>query len=312
MTDGTVYNQQLARLMRDSRTKGNATMEKISQKIYNRLYKSTEEGADEIVAGVTEKTVKRHLKYIKKSIKKRIAKYGPLDFSTAYPGIIEKLQIDDFKTLKEIPANDASEAYLDELVKNHLIEQTYYELGERYIRQRLMARLGISDENDIKLLEIVDFIMENLETNGLERLKQFKEKAKFKTFLSFIAGNLLMDFWRKKYQKDKNVNRFETDFLETFDPPADDPQDVLIKEETDDWYGKAAAILPPILKRMDFKERLAIKMKHEQKMKLSVIARTLDLSRHKAGRFIDQIEMELIREIEKLMKKGGKNGTSGQ
>jgi hypothetical protein len=148
------------------------------------------------------KTVKHRLKYIKKTLKKKIADYEPLDFKTTYKEFIQSVRDGELRIVKEIPGNCKASWCLDFLIKDFLTRQAYFALGEKYIRQRLMNRLGISNPNDIKFLEILDYIMERLEKSDLEKIKKFKEKCRFKTFLGLAATHLLLDFWRKKYRKD--------------------------------------------------------------------------------------------------------------
>ncbi|HLP61594.1 MAG TPA: sigma-70 family RNA polymerase sigma factor [Candidatus Deferrimicrobium sp.] len=258
------------------------------------------------------KIVEQHLGYIKGAIQHKIAIYDPLDFKTTYQKFINRLQEEEFLVLREIPAGGNVENILDDLIKNFLIENAYYALAEKYIQGIIMNKLSSSDPNDIRVLEIGDFIREKLEQEGLKKLKSFQEKSKFKTFLVTAVTRLLIDAWRQKGSIEENVIKYGPEFDAFFDPPVDDPLKKLIKLEDENFKEKAAAFLPRILDKLDYNEKLALKLKYEKDMKLSAIARTLGYTRFKAGLFIKQLEWRIFREISAELKKGGHHGTPGR
>lgn len=254
----------------------------------------------------------QYMGYFKKSIKKKIGLYDPLDFKSTFRKFIQRLQDEEFKVIREIPANCETELFLDDLLKNFLIENAYYALAEKYIQRIIMNNLGASDPNDIRILETGDIIREKLEKEGLKKLKSFQEKAKFKTFLVTAVTRLLIDSWRQRGRIEENVTKYGPEFDALFDPPVDDPLKKLIKSEDEDFKNNAAAFLPQILEQLDYKEKLAIKLKYEKDMKLSVIARTLGCTRFKAGLLIKQIEWKISRDIAAELKKGGHYETPGR
>ena len=65
-----------------------------------------------------EKISKHNLGYIKRSIKKKILFYEPLDFKTTYNGFIQWIQDEDFKMIREIPVDGEVENHLNDLIKN--------------------------------------------------------------------------------------------------------------------------------------------------------------------------------------------------
>ncbi|HLP45680.1 MAG TPA: sigma-70 family RNA polymerase sigma factor [Candidatus Kapabacteria bacterium] len=258
------------------------------------------------------KIVEQHLGYIKGAIQHKIAIYDPLDFKTTYQKFISRLQEEEFLVLREIPAGGNVENILDDLIKNFLIENAYYALAEKYIQRIIMNKLSSADPNDIRVLETGDFIREKLEQEGLKKLKSFQEKSKFKTFLVTAVTRLLIDAWRQKGSIEENVIKYGPEFDAFFDPPVDDPLKKLIKLEDENFKEKAAAFLPRILDKLDYNEKLALKLKYEKDMKLSAIARTLGYTRFKAGLFIKQLEWRIFREISAELKKGGHHGTPGR
>jgi RNA polymerase sigma factor (sigma-70 family) len=254
----------------------------------------------------------QYMGYIRESIKRKIALYEPLDFKTTYKKFIQRLQEEEFKAIREVPADCKIEHFLDDLLKNFLIENAYYALAEKYIQRIIVNKLGASDSNDIRVLETGDMIREKLEKEGLKKLKSFQEKAKFKTFLVTAVTHLLIDSWKQRGRVEEQVTKYGPEFDALFDPPVDDPLKKLIKSEDEDSRNKAAAFLPQVLDKLDYNERLAIKLKYEKDMKLSAISRTLGCSRFKAGILVKQIEWRISREIAAKLKQGGRHGTPGR
>ncbi|MCX6580175.1 MAG: hypothetical protein NT166_08325 [Candidatus Aminicenantes bacterium] len=260
-----------------------------------------------------EKIFNRCLGYIRKEIKRKIALYDPLDFKTTSRKFIRRLQDEEYKVIREIPADcEGVETVLEGLIKDFLIENAYYALAEKYIQRIIMNKLGASDANEIRVLEIGDFIREKLEKDGLKKLKGFQEKAKFKTFLVTAVTHLLIDSWRQRGRIEENATRYGPEFDALFDPPVDDPLKKLIKLEDEDFKNKAAVFLPQVLEQLDYKEKLAIQLKYEQDMKLSAIARTLGCTRFKAGLLIKQMEWKISREISGKLKQGGRHEAPGR
>ncbi len=252
------------------------------------------------------RTVKQRLKYIKKTLKKKIANYEPLDFKTTYKEFLQSVQDGELCIVKEIPTDCKASLCLDFLLKDFLTRQAYFALGEKYIRQRLMNRLGISNPNDIKFLEILDYIMERLEKNDLEKIKKFKEKCRFKTFLGLAATHLLLDFWRKKYRETKSAVKYEADFEDLFNPCAADPLEELIRLDDEERKKQAARVLPKILDRLPQEEKLIYQLKYEQGIKkISEIARTLDLTAYKTRQSIKHMEFKIKTAIFAEIERGG-------
>ncbi|MCP5108531.1 MAG: hypothetical protein GY950_34420, partial [bacterium] len=218
--------------------------------------------------------VKRHQKIIKSTIKKKIKLYAPLEFKPVF-----RLFMKQFKENHCDVEN--VEEHLNRIIKDFLVENAYFALEEKYIQRLLMNKLGTSDPNDIRLLDIGDAVREKLEKNGLKRLKGFKEKATFKTFLTTAVIRLLYDSWRQKRSIGENVTKYGPEFDALFDPPVGDPFNRLLQLEDDHIKQKAAAFLPQVLAKLDDKEKLVIQLKYEKNMKISAIARTLERTRFK-------------------------------
>lgn len=250
-----------------------------------------------------EKIFKDKRNYIKRTIRKKIAIYEPLDVKTAYQEFTKWVQNEDFNVFRNIPKNCTVDVFLDDSIKNFLIQHAYYALAEKYIQRILMNKLGTSDPNEFKILETGDFIRERLEKEGLKRLKGFKEKSKFKTFLTTAVIHLLYDFWRQKGSKDDQVTKYGPEFDALFDLPVADPLSRLIQLEDEQFKNKAAEFLPRILAKLEYEQKLAVEMKYEKGMNTSAIARTLSRTRFKTEQLIKQIERRLSMELSEKINK---------
>ncbi|MGE5342359.1 MAG: hypothetical protein ACM3SY_12860 [Candidatus Omnitrophota bacterium] len=250
--------------------------------------------------------------YVKSSMKKRIDIYEPLDFNTTYHDFLSWIKNDDLRIIREKPDEYGLEHYLDGLIKNFLIEKAYFALEIKYIKYRMMKEIGVTHPNDIRLLEIVEFITDRIEKDELNRLKKFEEKCKFKTFLSTVISRLLTDFWREKFKIQKNVTKYEPEFYYLFNSPQKDPLDTMIDWDYEKTKTKASKFLSHALNKLDFKEKLTIKLKYEQGMNVSGIARTLGYTRYKTEQFIEETERKVSLEIVSDLKKGGSYETPGR
>lgn len=255
---------------------------------------------------------KGDMKHIKKALKRKIAVYKPLGFEAAFNGFLRWPGAEGFKTLRELPREGDRKAYLDTLIKDFLIENAYYALAEQYLQRQVMknSRFVNSRGNDVKVLDVVDYIRETLEKDGLKKLKKFREESGFKTFFHTLVSRLITDYWRRHRTAERNITQYEWDFEEMFNRPVDDTAAVLIHLEDEKLKGKAAASLPQVLDELDFRERLVIKLKYKKNMNTSEIARTMALSRYKAEQLIQEAEMRIKEEIlSKPKNRGGRHGT---
>lgn len=259
---------------------------------------------ERVERGHAAEMVERHIVFIKNDIKKRIHIYDPLKFKLAFQAFLQWLREEDYKRIKEMPENLPEDEYLSGLIRDFLIRGSYYALEERYIKHRVMNKLGTPDDNNIKLMEIVDFIIDGVEKDDFKRLKYFREEARFKTFFSTVVSSLFNDYWRRHYKIAKEVTKYEPDFNDAFDNPLKNPEENMLHIEHQQDREAAAKLLPDILARLTAEESFAVKMKFEKGMKISPIARTLGRSDYKTKQFIKQTVEKISREIAQKIKRG--------
>lgn len=259
---------------------------------------------EKVERGYAAERVERHIEFIKNDIKKRIHIYDPLKFKPAFRAFLQWLREEDYRRIREMPIHLPGEEYLSGLITDFLIRGAYYALEERYIKRRVMNKLGSLDDNNIRLMEIVDFIIDGVEKNDFKRLRYFREKAKFKTFFSTVVSSLLNDYWRLHYKIAREVTTYEPDFNNAFDNPLKTPEENMLHVEHQQDREAAAKLLPGILERLTAEESFAIKMKFEKGMKISPIARALGRSDYKTKQFIQQTVQKISLEIAQRIKKG--------
>jgi RNA polymerase sigma factor (sigma-70 family) len=225
------------------------------------------------------KIFENHLKHIKRTIKKRIAIYEPLEFKTAFNGFVKWVQDEEYKVIREIPADCPLESYLDDWVREFLIEKTYFHF--LFEEEDLITRfvINISNKNGIPLTlspEITIFVREKLEDkNKLAAIKRsFKEGSKLKTYFYTMTRHLVFDYGRKYNVK------------------------VELKDPIDMEKIESSTAAPHIqLEEKEIKERVE-KLGHEEKVVLkmyyyenitnfNLIARTLKTTRHKAKKILE-------------------------
>ncbi len=225
------------------------------------------------------KIFENHLKQIKKTIKKKIAIYEPLEFKTAYHGFIEWIQDEEYKVIREIPADCPLESYLDDRIREFLIEKTYFHF--LFEEEDLIARfvMDISKKNAIPLTlnpEITIFVREKLEDkNKLETIKRtFQEGSKLKTYFYTMTRNAVMDYERKYNVKVTCQDSVEMDKIKSSAvPPHVKIEEKEIKERVE---------------RLDHQEKIAFKMYYYENLtNFNLIARTLKTTRHQAKKILE-------------------------
>ncbi|UCH96053.1 MAG: sigma-70 family RNA polymerase sigma factor [Candidatus Aminicenantes bacterium] len=226
-----------------------------------------------------EKIFKDNLKQIKKTIKKKIHIYDPLDFKTAYSEFIKWAQDDDFKVIKEVPGDCTFETYLDDLIKGFLIEKTYFHF--LFEEEDLIIRFvkDISKKNGIPPNpgpEISVFVREKLEDkNKLAAIKKsFREGSKLKTYFYTMTRNAVMDYERKYNVK---VEWQDSIDMDKFKSAAPSPHIKLEEKE-----------IKERVEKLGHQEKVALKMYYYENItNFNAMARTLKTTRHKAKKILE-------------------------
>jgi len=137
------------------------------------------------------------------------------------------------------------------------------------------------------------YVLNKLKENNFYRIKQFKGRSSFKTFLISITNRLIIDFYRKRHgrpSKDIKIrnngnpgsNRAQfTVFSQEGMPEAVDcgalPDELAAQMESAKIKQKMAKIVRSLSADLSHEDRLILKMKYYDNHKVSEIAKILQL-----------------------------------
>lgn len=248
-----------------------------------------------------EGLVNKNIKFIKKFIKSKMKVY-PLNFKMAFKNFVEEIKANDYEMIRGMPAECAFETYLESLIKKFLIKESYFSLEEECIQKRIQKALKNPDKNDLKYLEMRDFITMEIEKNDLEKLNKFREEARFQNYLNAIVGIQMANYWRLHFKIKGKIEKYGPELTELYNIDKDDPLTRLIGSEAEEIKEKIAEALNRKRLETDAKEWVAFDMFYYEDASLSAIAGTLKTSSYKVKKMIrrrrDSILSEVQREIE--------------
>ncbi|MCK4762379.1 MAG: sigma-70 family RNA polymerase sigma factor [Candidatus Aminicenantes bacterium] len=232
--------------------------------------------------------IKESLKFIKKNIKKRIACYDPLDFKGAYKEFVAWVQDGENVVFGEMPEGCTFEDYLDGLIKNFLIEKTYYYF--LFEDQGLVPQFvtDIAKKMSLPLhlcLEITIFVREKLESPGkLAAIKKsFKERSKLKTYFFAMIRNLIVDYERKY-----NITKAE--------PNEENDLDKLPSSSLTPHTELEVKEIKERMDRLESFEKIAFKTYYyENVTNISVIARSLKTSFYKTKKILSSAKDKVLK-----------------
>jgi len=234
-------------------------------------------------------TFEQNLDFIKKTIKKKIATYEPLDFNTAFTEFVESIRGEDYKSISEMPGNCRLEEYLEDLIKGFLIERTYFHFLFEAEDLVLKFVVDILKKNSIPLdlsQDITLFVREKLEDkNKPAKIKEsFKEGSKLKTYFYAMTRNAVMDYERKYNARVELQDSSELDKIKSPAPaPHWAPEGKEIKERVE---------------RLDPQAKIAFKLYYYESItNFSAIAGTLGTSRHKAKKILEKAVDKVLKGV---------------
>jgi RNA polymerase sigma factor (sigma-70 family) len=261
--------------------------------------------------------VNKNLKRIRKTIKNKAAIYT-LDFKITFKQFVEELKANDYEMVRNIPGTGELENHLPDLIKNFLVRRAYFAKEEEDYIQKVIT--NVSKEYKLPLSfgpGIANDVKEKIEEGKFKKLKKFKEKSKFTTFLFRVTRNLAIDYVRKN----KNINVLEEilvppDIINTLQRSSVTPEEYMIMVEEEEIKKKIAERLPQKVEKLDFKEKIAFKVYYyEDITNLSRVARDLGITRHKADAMIkrawNKILSEIKKEIQMFLKSKNKPSNKG-
>lgn len=240
----------------------------------------------------------KNIKLIKTILKSKIETYS-LSFGPTLRKFIEKLKANDYQIVRKIPGNGESESYLLGLLKDFLIEEAYFDLDAQDYFQKIVGDWLNKKNIDPGLsLDIDSFVKEKMEENGFQRIKKFKEGSKFSTFLYMVVRNLTIEYLRQQGKIKIVSKKFENEIVENLFGKIVGPEESNLRKEEEEIKEKIAAILPQKVEALDVKEKIAFRLYYYKHItNISMIARDLGTTRHKANQFINRAWNKILFEV---------------
>lgn len=289
-------------------------MDNCFEKVYNIFFKNNSDIAmridnqfDEVIRlnrDQANKIFKKYFKKIKRTIKNKIKIYEPLNFKTAFKESLEWIKREQYKVIREFPGDSTFETYLNEVIKQFLVEKTYYyflfedpDLVENYVR-KILSHYSIPLELSG---EISLFVRERLETRKkLAAIKKnFDENSKLKTYFYTMLTNLVKDF-QKKYKDVKKVALNENNDIDRLPSTTISP---LTESEAEEIKSR--------VELLGNKEKLAFKLYYYDGItNLNSLGRTLRTSRYRAKIILENATKKVLEGNLENKKNGEKDDTS--
>ncbi len=248
----------------------------------------------------TRELVNKNVTLIKKIIKSKMSLY-PLNFKVVFKKFVDEIKVNNCEMIRDIPTQYTFETYLESLIKKFLIKEAYFALEEECIQRRIWKDLKTPDKNDFNRIEIIDFVTARIEKNDLEKLNNFREKARFKTFLTSIVSFQIADYWRDHYKVKKRIEKYGRELSERYNIDRDDPLTGLIRSEDEEIKEKITDVLAAKRQEANGGDWVAFEMFYYEDMSLIAIARTFKTSVYKVKKRImilrDSIIAEVLRKI---------------
>jgi RNA polymerase sigma factor (sigma-70 family) len=152
--------------------------------------------------------------------------------------------------------------------------------------------------------DALNFVLDKLSGNDYKKIRDFKGRSSFKTFITTVVARLIYTYGRKSGTRAKKLEELPCDVP---DPETKNPLEFLIEIEETLYKEKALTFLPGILKSLSKQEQRVIRMKHEWELKISTIAKTLDISRYRLERILGGAEFKIKRQLDTCLAHNGSN-----
>jgi RNA polymerase sigma factor (sigma-70 family) len=161
-----------------------------------------------------------------------------------------------------------------------------------------------AEKFDLDHDDAFNFVLEKLSGNNYKKIRDFKGKSSFKTFITTVVARLIYTFGRKAGSRGKKIGELSNDIP---DPNARNPLEFLIEIEEARHKEKALKYLPGILKSLTKQEQRIIRMKHEWELKISTVSKTLGISRYRVERILGGAEFKIKQQLDSCLAKNGSN-----
>jgi RNA polymerase sigma factor (sigma-70 family) len=152
--------------------------------------------------------------------------------------------------------------------------------------------------------DVMNFVLDKLSGNNYKKIRTFKGKSSFKTFITTVVARVIYTYGRKTGSRGKKIYGLIYDIP---DPNSKNPLEFLIEIEEARHKEKALQYLPGILKNLTKQEQRIIRMKHDWELKISTISKTLGISRYRVERILEGVEFKIKQQLDSCLAKNGSN-----
>lgn len=241
-----------------------------------------------------------NIKQIKRIMKDKICFYKPLEFKTAYKEFNKRIQDGEFKVIKDNPGDFDFETYMRGLIKNFMIEQTYFKLEEENFFQKIISNISKRYNIHPSLHEdILAFVREKMEKDKLGKVKKFKEKSKITTFLFLVTRNLIFNFLSGRKKMEKAITVYPHDIVNMLHDIKNDPEEVHITLEEEELK----QIIAKKIEDLPAEEKVAFKLFYcENITNICEIARVIKTSSYKAKKLVRESFGKILYEVKSEIK----------
>lgn len=158
------------------------------------------------------------------------------------------------------------------------------------------------------------FVLSKLRENDGRRIRQYQGKSAFKTYVIAVTHRLIIDFIRQRrgrFSANKASRKNPVLFGDHFFPtdPKDDrmdiqdpsagPEELLFRMEAERLKSKGVAIARELIKELASEDQLVLKMRFEDGLKISTIAKALGLNQRalygRVKRLMTQLKTGLLK-----------------
>lgn len=133
-----------------------------------------------------------------------------------------------------------------------------------------------ANQYDLDYDGTLNFVLEKLCNDDYKIIRSFRGESKLTTFLTIVVNHMIFRYAGKK----RSLPEVSIIISET-------PLDFLIKQQQLECEELFLRNLPELLDRLDYKEKIVIKMKYFKGLKISEISRILELTRYEIQKKLD-------------------------
>lgn len=140
------------------------------------------------------------------------------------------------------------------------------------------------------------YVLDKLNEDNQRRIRQFKGKSSFKTYIVAVAKRLAIDFYRSRYGRN-NIRPITEIWIDDIPEPQDEgisPDQAVYQLESIRLKKNAFQVIQSNLQQLSDEDRMILKLRFHSDQKISQIARVLALNQrnlyHRIGKILNRFK----------------------